>query len=156
MIKLVRSINLKLTHYKQIKAYKKFKNYNIILYSEDTLTLSEQRDYVSNLNSTIDYLIVTDSVYIISDVPRKAIYIINSDNISNVETYGADINNILLEYFNINFTRKKAVIEMNNLSKNNTDIEYLESRLKDFGDSLQKFYLMRHIQQLKEQQHKNS
>lgn len=142
MVKVVLSVNKKLKKYK-------LEGFITILYPENNLTIKEQQEYISTIDESNNYCIVTDSLYIISDTKRKDLILFDNDKNITVETYGASLENIIAEYFNLTPIGKKSLIEIDDLIKNNTNIEYLESRLKDFGDSLQKFYLMRHIEKLR-------
>jgi restriction system-associated AAA family ATPase len=117
--------------------------------------------FIQILNSVVtnkyqDFIISTHSPFIISDCHGYNVFKFNRDKNGVVsflpigfETYAASFEYILEEGFGVfsvpEFSREKI-----NKLKESKDIIYLESELKNFGDSIEKFYLIQHIEELKE------
>jgi predicted ATPase len=134
------------------------------------LNLTWQRQYldfmtqiINDSNHKSQILMATHSIIMLSDLHKENSFHFDKDaktgQISaktfTFETYGTSFENIITEYYHVPTIAQKSVTEMDDLIKKHKDINYLESRLKDFGDSIQKFYLLQHIEELKEKQQKN-
>lgn len=120
-----------------------------------------RREFMNNLNEIAggryqDYFITSHSPFIVADSKREKVYIFKKDtmNILKVtqptnETYGSNFDYILKMAFEMESTiSQKSLDEIHELQKSKS-IEEIEKGLVEFGDSSEKLYLLRRIEELK-------
>lgn len=103
-----------------------------------------------------DFFITSHSPFIVADCRREKVYIFKKDqnNILKVtqpinETYGSNFDYILKMAFEMESTiSQKSLGEIHELQKSG-NIEAIEKGLIEFGDSSEKLYLLRRIEELK-------
>jgi hypothetical protein len=92
----------------------------------------------------------------VADSKREKVYIFKKDTKNKLkvtqpinETYGSNFDYILKMAFEMESTiSQKSLDEIHDLQKSN-NIEDIEKGLIEFGDSSEKLYLLRRIQELK-------
>lgn len=113
-------------------------------------------------NRNQEYLITTHSPFILSDSRRENVFLFKrnpKDGSVSVkhpekETYGASIERLLKEAFDIPVPISKAALEdIDQLIKEGS-LQELEDRKDEFADSMRKFYLYQKIEEEKESKKK--
>lgn len=120
-----------------------------------------RREFMNNLNEIAggryqDYFITSHSPFIVADSKREKVYIFKKDSKNKLEvtqptneTYGSNFDFILKMAFEMESTiSQKSLDEINELQKSES-IEDIEKGLVEFGDSSEKLYLLRRIEELK-------
>jgi len=110
-------------------------------------------DLVSNVNQ--DYFLTSHSPFIVADTKREYVYVFRRNkNKLEVEwplkeTYGSDFDYILQSAFDLDTSlSKKSFDEMQSLLKNGT-LKEIEEGINDFGESAEKLFLFKKLQELK-------
>lgn len=110
-------------------------------------------DLVSNVNQ--DYFLTSHSPFIVADTKREYVYVFRRNkNKLEVEwplkeTYGSDFDYILQSAFDLDTSlSKKSFDEMQSLLKNGT-LKEIEESINDFGESAEKLFLFKKLQELK-------
>ena len=104
------------------------------------------------------YFITSHSPFIVSDSKREQVYIFSRDDDGLLqieqpkkETYGSAFDFILKVAFDMDTTvSEKSLEEIRDLQKS-SDIEEIEDRMDDFGESVEKFFLYNRLEQLKQE-----
>ena len=112
------------------------------------------------INRKQDYFLTTHSPFILSDSARENVYIFEIDpntgktiwNNPSDETYGAAMENLLKIAFKIDVPVSEVSLEDIRQLQKSDNAEEIEHRLNDFGESIEKFYLLRRIRELKSKQ----
>ncbi|MVM40175.1 restriction system-associated AAA family ATPase [Spirosoma sp. HMF3257] len=126
-----------------------------------------RREFIKELNLLTNgriqaYLITSHSPFIVSDSKREFVHVFSNENgklkitTPDKETYGSDFNYVLRVAFGMKeeeTVAQKSLEEMQELQQS-SNAQAIEERLDDFGDSTEKFYLYKRIEELKEQQGK--
>jgi restriction system-associated AAA family ATPase len=120
-----------------------------------------RREFMNNLNEIVvgryqDYFITSHSPFIVADCKREKVYIFKKDTKNKLkvtqptnETYGSNFDYILKMAFEMESTiSQKSLDEIQELQKSK-NIEDIEKGLVEFGDSSEKLYLLRRIEELK-------
>ena len=120
-----------------------------------------RREFMNNLNVLAggryqDFFITSHSPFIVADCKREKIYIFKRDSKNKLEvtqpineTYGSNFDYILKMAFEMESTiSQKSLDEIHELQKSSS-IEDIEKGLVDFGDSSEKLYMLRRIEELK-------
>lgn len=106
-----------------------------------------------------EYFTTTHSPFILSDSKRERVFIFDADGTIRqpiIETYGASVETLLMEAFDMPIPiAKDALSEIEELKKLD-DPDEIEQKLKEYGDSVEKFYLRRRIRELRNQKNQNS
>jgi restriction system-associated AAA family ATPase len=98
-----------------------------------------------------DYMTTTHSPFILSDSKQEKIFIFRSDGTithPEKETYGATVEDLLREAFDIPVAISKASLDAIRKLRESNDLEQMEEQQHDFADSIEKFYLKRKIRKL--------
>lgn len=126
-----------------------------------------RREFIKELNSITNnriqaYLITSHSPFIVSDSKREFVHVFSNENgklkitTPDKENYGSDFNYVLRVAFGMKeeeTVAQKSLEEIQELQKSN-NVQNIEHRLDDFGDSTEKFYLYKRIEELKEEESK--
>lgn len=120
-----------------------------------------RREFMNNLNEIArgryqDYFITSHSPFIVADSKREKVYVFKKDAKNKLEvkqpvneTYGSNFDYILKMAFEMESTiSQKSLDEIHELQKSKS-IEEIEKGLVEFGDSSEKIYLLRRIEELK-------
>ncbi len=120
-----------------------------------------RREFISLLSKITkgrkqDFFITSHSPFIVADSRRDQVFLFkrNEDNSLDIkwpieETYGSDSDYILKVAFDLNTSlAKKSYDEIQTLLKSN-DAELIQSKLDEFGDSAEKLYLFKRLEDLK-------
>lgn len=120
-----------------------------------------RRDFMNNLDKISkgryqDFFITSHSPFIVADSKREKVHIFKKDTSNKLkveqpknETYGSNFDYILKMAFEMESTiSQKSLDEIHELQKSNK-IEDIEKGLVEFGDSSEKLYLLRRIEELK-------
>lgn len=120
-----------------------------------------RREFMNNLNEIAggryqDYFITSHSPFIVADSKREKVYIFKKDAKNKLEvkqpineTYGSNFDYILKMAFEMESTiSQKSLDEIHELQKSKS-IQDIEKGLVEFGDSSEKLYLLRRIEELK-------
>ncbi|WP_029274558.1 restriction system-associated AAA family ATPase [Pedobacter borealis] len=119
-----------------------------------------RREFISLLSKLTssksqDYFLTSHSPFIVADIKREYVYVFKRvKNELTVEwplneTYGSDYDSILQSAFELESSlSKKSFDEMQSLLKNGT-LQELEDGIKEFGESGEKFFLFKKLQDLK-------
>ena len=124
-----------------------------------------RREFIKELNLLTHnriqaYLITSHSPFIVSDSKREFVHIFSNENgklkitTPDKETYGSDFNYVLRVAFGMKeeeMVAQQSLEEMQEL-QHSGNAQSIEERLDDFGDSTEKFYLYKRIEELKEQE----
>ncbi len=124
-----------------------------------------RREFIKELNLLTNgriqaFLITSHSPFIVSDSKREFVHVFSNENgklkitIPDKETYGSDFNYVLRVAFGMKEEEtiaQKSLDEMQELQQS-SNAEAIEQRLDDFGDSTEKFYLYKRIEELKGQE----
>jgi restriction system-associated AAA family ATPase len=103
-----------------------------------------------------DFFITSHSPFLVADCKREKVYIFKKDDKNQLkvtqpanETYGSNFDYILKMAFEMESTiSQKSLEEIHELQKSN-NVDDLEKGLLEFGDSSEKLYLLRRIEELK-------
>lgn len=104
-----------------------------------------------------DFLITTHSPFILGDCQKQHVLIFEEGKSRNpeVQTYGLSIERILKEAFGVvPPLSDKALEDIKKLQKSKS-IKNIESRIDEFGESIEKLYLFNHLGELKKNERKN-
>ena len=113
-------------------------------------------DITKNRNQS--YFITSHSPFIVSDSKQEQVYIFSRDDDGLLkieqpkkETYGSAFDFILKVAFDMDTTvSEKSLDEIRDLQKS-SDIEEIEDKMDDFGESVEKFFLYNRLEQLKKE-----
>jgi restriction system-associated AAA family ATPase len=120
-----------------------------------------RREFVKLWNAlaagrTQDNFITTHSPFLVSDCKREKVFIFKKENetlqisLPTKETFGASFDYILMSAFGLEYTTsEKSLKDLKDLIKSD-DIESIEKGLSNFGESPEKFYLYKRIEELRE------
>lgn len=103
-----------------------------------------------------DFFITSHSPFIVADCKREKVYIFKKDKDNNLkveqptnETYGSNFDYILKMAFEMETTiSDKSLAELVKLQKSSS-IKNIEDKIADFGESTEKFYVLRRLHELK-------
>ncbi len=120
-----------------------------------------RREFISLLSELIkdrkqDYFLTSHSPFIVADSKRDKVYIFRrfSDDKLIVEnpskeTYGSDFDYILKIAFDIEYSiSERSLEELKTLQKSRS-IPKIEEKIEEFGDSAEKLFLFKHLEDLK-------
>lgn len=103
-----------------------------------------------------DFFITTHSPFILGDCQKKHVLIFEDGKSRNpdVQTYGLSMERILKDAFGvIPPMSEKALLDIQKLQKSKS-IQNIESRIDEFGESIEKLYLYNHLGELKKSKRK--
>jgi restriction system-associated AAA family ATPase len=117
--------------------------------------------FISTLNTIKhipkqDFFITTHSPFILGDCQKQHVLIFEEGKSRNpdVQTYGLSMERILKEAFGVvPPMSEKALEDIKKLQKS-TSIKNIESRIDEFGESIEKLYLFNHLGELKKTKRK--
>lgn len=120
-----------------------------------------RREFISILTDLTkgrkqDFFITSHSPFIVADSKREQVFIFKRQekNVLDVElpveeTYGSDSDFILKIAFDLNSSlAKNSYDEIRELSQS-SDLELIESKISEFGDSAEKLFLFKRLKELK-------
>jgi restriction system-associated AAA family ATPase len=120
-----------------------------------------RREFISLLAEIVsgrrqEYFITSHSPFIVADSKREKVYLFRKpeEGILDVkypieETYGSDFDYILKVAFDLDTSlSKKSFDEINELMSSN-NAELIQEKINEFGDSAEKLYLFKKLEQLK-------
>ncbi|WP_131538541.1 MULTISPECIES: restriction system-associated AAA family ATPase [Pedobacter] len=122
-----------------------------------------RREFIQILNTITlkrkqDFFLTSHSPFIVADSRKEKVFIFKRDTKKLIvkqpdnETYGSNSDYILKMAFGMESTiAEKSLLEIQKLQKS-TDIDKIESEINDFGESAEKFYLLRRIEELKSEE----
>lgn len=122
-----------------------------------------RREFMRLLNEIVenrnqDFFITSHSPFIVADCKKEKVYIFKKNSTGNLEvrqptseTYGSNFDYILKMAFEMDSTiSEKSLDEIRKLQKS-TSVKNIEKGLTEFGDSVEKLFLLQKLEQLKKQ-----
>lgn len=122
-------------------------NKNLLILPESNLDLNEQANFINSIDKNSDITIITMSPFIISDVDREFVYVINPKGelkLANFQTFGTSVNKITMMLFRRETIGQKALNKINEIS-NNVETYSIEDIDKILGESVEKMFLLRKL-----------
>lgn len=106
-------------------------------------------------NRNQEFVITTHSPFLLSDCHAYNVFLFEKNNGEvafeqvDTETYGASFDTILQKVFKIQeLVSEKSLAEIRKLQASN-DIDKINENIDNYGESIEKFYLYQHIEELK-------